>query len=446
MQRAKALVVIGEVNSSRGKNHLDTARDALTRAYDMLQAMGAAPGVDAGEYYKTLGASAFWLGQIAYDASRLDEASKQMTRYREASERWLAAAPGNAHARAELGYALGSLSSIAMKRGRWEEAQRGFEASLALKLAVLKDHPGDLEAQDAIASARAWLGQLAHLLGQPAKALALYDQARAVQLQLMKDRPGEAVRLYDLGVMESRRAEALQALGRKRDTVEAREAAIAWVDKALVNGSTNRFWQAERLHADSALLLAKVEAGLAIDQGVAALRGRMAGQEQEQVRQANLTLWRRTVATAHLVDAMQAARERAWQRSRGSANTAAQELDALIAQHPTIWQLRELQARTALLLMRVHAGASATTELAAHCTTTRAALQPAIESGQAGFVLEAWLAAGACAGGAIATGDLQKLMAGGYRPQSTEILINFKQGMDHDDSNGRDNTHFSKLH
>lgn len=442
LQRAKALVVIGEVNSSRGKAHIETANTALERAYAMLVAMGHGPGVDAGEYYKTLGASAFWLGQIAYDAGRLDEASRQMARYRDASEQWLAAAPAHPAARAELGYALSSLSSIAMKRGLWDEARRGFQASLTLKLAVLADHPGDVEAQDAIASARTWLGQLAHIQGEPVQALTLYDGARAVQLQLLKDRPGESVRLRDLGVVEARRAEALQALGRGADVVHAREAAANWLDKALVNGTSNLFWQAESLYVESALLLAKALAGGSVDQSLPLLQRRLA--DQDKVKQANLPLWRQSMALAHLANAEQAARARDWPAARGGANAAVQELRTLMAQHPYLWQGRELQARAGLLLMRVGAGATAGTDSASQCASTRLALQPAIDSGQAGFVLEAWLAARACAGhGAIAGAELKKLTAGGYRPQSAEFLTQFKQGSHNDEYRGSSSNRIS---
>lgn len=432
LQRAKALVVIGEVNSSRGKNHLETANTALTRAYEMLRAMGYVPGIDLADYYKTLGASAFWLGQIAYDAGRLDEASRQMARYREASEQWLAAAPGHPAARAELGYALGSLSSIAIKRGRWNDARRGFEASLALKLAVLADHPDDVEAQDAVASARTWLGQLAHIQGTPEHALALYDAARAVQLRLTKDRPGESVRLRGLGVVEVRRAEALQALGRGADAVQARQASVSWLSRALVNGAGNLFWQAEHLHAEGALLLAQADSGAALDQDLPFLQ-RLA--DQEKIKQAHPHLWRLSMANAHLAYAEQSARARKWPAARERASAAAQELHTLMAQHPYLWQGRELQARAGLLLIRVHADAKAGADFPAQCASTRLALQPAIDSGQAGLVLEAWLVARACAGGGpIAGADLQKLTTGGYRPLSTAFLMQFTRGPHHDDN------------
>jgi DNA-binding winged helix-turn-helix (wHTH) protein len=430
LQRAKALVVIGEVNSSRGKNQLALAGTALQRAYAMLLAMGPVAGVDTGEYYKTLGASAFWLGQIAYDAGQLDEASKQMARYREASARWLAAAPGHPQARAELGYALGSLSSIAMRRGRWDEAQRGFADSLALKLAVLADHPGDVEAQDAIANARTWLGQVAHLKGESAQALPLYDAARKVQLQLARDRPAESVRLRDLCVVESRRAEALQALGRRAEALAARRAAVAWMHQALVNGASNAFWQAESLLADSALLVAQADAGEDIGQEMAALKRRLASQDKRPAP--NVREWQQSMVQVHLAEAWQAARAHDWPAARAHASALTQEIRDLMAQHPFLWQAPELQARAGLLLLRADAGAAGPYS-APLCARTRLALQPAIDSGQAGVVREAWLAARACAGEGATTGaDLHLLTAGGYRPQSTDFPTQFNQGFDHD--------------
>jgi len=442
LQRAKALVVIGEVNSSRGKNQLAMAVTALNRAYDMLLAMGPAPGVDTSDYYKTLGASAFWLGQIAYDAGRLDEASRQMARYRQASERWLAAAPGQPQARAELGYALGSLSSIAMRRGLWREAEQGFQASLALKMAVLADHPGDVEAQDAIISARTWLGQLAHLQGESSKALALYDAARTVQLELAKGRPGESVRLRDLGVIETRRGEALQALDRQAEALQARQAALDWLEKALVNGASNRFWQAEGLLAESALLLARAEAGEPVERALARLQRRLAAPDSApaagQAKPDNLRERRQSAAQLHLAGAEQAARAGDWAAVRAAADAAAQEMRTLMQQYPYLWQGREMQAHAALLQLRAAAGADGGVYPASLCEAGRQTLQSAIDSGQAGYVLEAWLAARACAGAApIAKSDLQKLTAGGYRPRSIEFLSHstrqFKPGSQHDD-------------
>jgi tetratricopeptide (TPR) repeat protein len=427
LQRAKALVVIAEVNSSRGRNHLAVARAALARATDLLTALGHPATRDAAEYYKTLGASAFWLGQIAFDAGNFDEASRQMARYRQSCDQWLAAAPKDPQARVELGYALSSLSSIAMKRGAWDEAWQGFQASLALKQAVLAKQPAAVEVLDAIASTRTWLGQVAHIQGKPEQALALYDAARATQLQLLKQRPHEAVRLRDLGVLDVLRAETLRALGRRDAAVAARLTSLSWLDQALVNGASNVFWQAERLHAESGLLLAEVDTGRAADRRLVSLRQRLS--RQDGLWPASQPLRHQTLAQVALAEAELATRAGAWADAREHARRAAQELRTLMSEHPHQWQGRELRARAGLLVLRLDAATTAGRPSRSSCAALRAGLQPAVDSGQAGFALEAWLIARECAdgGGPTAT-ELQTLRAGGYQPRALDFFDTRKLG------------------
>jgi hypothetical protein len=237
-----------------------------------------------------------------------------------------------------------------------------------------------------------------------------------VQQQLQQARPGEAVRLRDLGVIESRRAEALQALGRPLDAIAARQAAAHWIRQALVDGASNAFWQAESLLADSALLLAQSDAGISVTAEMAALQRRLAGHDQagQAMRE-----WRQSAVQARLVIAAQALRARDPAKGRAEASAVAQDIRSLMTQYPYLWQGRELQARAAMLLLQADAGAATSPYPAAQCKAARSALQPAIDSGQAGFVREAWLVARACAGeGAITGADVQTLTQGGYRPQS----------------------------
>ncbi|MEG2902514.1 MAG: hypothetical protein RR983_19690 [Massilia sp.] len=230
------------------------------------------------------------------------------------------------------------------------------------------------------------------------------------------------MRLRDLGVIESRRAEALQALGRPLDAIAARQAGARWMRQALVAGAGNAFWQAESLLADSALLLAQADAGMPIAAGLAALERRIA--DHDQASQA-MREWRQSAVQARLVLAGQALRARDWAKARAVASAAAQDIRGLMTQYPYLWQGRELQARAVMLLLQAEAGASALTGPypAAQCKAARSALQPAIDTGQAGFVREAWLVARACAGeGAVTGADVQTLTQGGYRPQSPAFL------------------------
>jgi hypothetical protein len=161
LQRARALVVIGEVNSSRGRGQTTLAVAALEQAWRLLdpqdEAMGAGTGEGADEpagvragqrghddargggidetrvraterlsadHLRTWGASAFWLGQIAFDQGDFDRAAHHMGRYRDVARRWQREHTADPQAQVELGYALHSLGAIAVRRGAWLEAER----------------------------------------------------------------------------------------------------------------------------------------------------------------------------------------------------------------------------------------------------------------------------------------------------------------------------------
>ena len=419
LQRAKALVVIGEVDGSRGKGHTAVAIAALEQAQRLLESLAPLHGLPPGDYYKTLGAAAFWRGQIAFDQGDLAHASTQMERYRDACERWLAMLPGDPTARTELGFALNSLGSIAVRRSAWTEAERWFEAALALKQAVLAAKPDDTETLDAVASSRTWLGLVARVRGEPRKALALFDAAQVTQLALHAARPGEFARLYDLGILQVRRAEALRDLGDVNAAARAMDAAAGWLGQAVGNDQSNRYWQAEQANAEAARLIAHLDAGLPVRDALPSLteRGTRAGQGPELDY-----LWRVTAARLAAVHAMLATQRADWPAALAALADADRRLQALVVTRPLNWQLNEFRARLALLYASVPDVPDRTPTRAATCVTQARALQPSVDSGQAGLVQEAWLATRACSGaGQPDAATLQRLIAGGYRPTTANF-------------------------
>jgi len=415
LQRAKALLVLGEVNSSRGRGRSDLALEALGAARRLLEPLEHSRDIAPGDYYKALGATAFWLGQIAFDAGDFDNATHEMLRYRDACERWQRVAPSDAAAKAELGFAVNSLGSIALRRGDWSEADRWFELSLALKTSVLAEHPQDADALDAVASSRTWLGLVAYVRGQPTRALALYDAARAVQAQMLARRPDEVVRLWDLGTLDVRRGETLRALGRPADALRVMSNAVARLQQAERNDPSNRRWRLERVHAESGLLLARLDAGAPVEEGVQQLREQVARPVSDDP--GNSALRRETLARAAALEAELAARGTDLHDALRRTEAAQRKVRELLGVQPLHWQGRELQARLALLDMRVHAALGRPGEQAGVCAGARNELQPAIDAGQAGLVLEAWIAASACASSRQPEdGWLQRLSSGGYQP------------------------------
>lgn len=414
LQRAKALVVIGEVNSTRGRSHTDTAVAALHEAQRLLVPLEHADGVEAGAYYKALGASAFWLGQIAFDTQDLDAAAREMTRYREICEQWLRATPGDRNARTELGFALNSLGSIAFQRGTWAQASRAFESSLEIKQALLAERPLDAELLDGVANSRYWLGLAAQVQGQPTKALAMYDAAEASMSARLAQHPEEASRLRDLAVTQVHRAETLLALGRRAEAVAAMDGAIDRLRQAVRADASNLRWRAELHHAESGLVLLKIDAGLTVD-------GVLAELEQEIGRRSDLksmsALYADTLARVAAARVELAARHGAWRQAVTLAAAADRSAMDALRLGPRSWQGRELLARLGSLEMHAYAALDEPALRAESCARTRDRLQPAVESGQGGRVLEEWLLARACSGaGPVDAAGLERLTSGGYKP------------------------------
>jgi DNA-binding winged helix-turn-helix (wHTH) protein len=427
LQRARALVVIGEVNSSRGQGRTDIAVDALTAARQLLEALEPIerrPELRPAEFFRTLGAASFWLGQIAYDASEMDIAAQAMGRYREASERWLQVAPDDAAAKAELGYALQSLGSIEFRRSRWQAADRSFRASLVLKLEALDKAPENTDAREAVANSRTWLGLVSYVNGQPQEALVQFDAARQVRVMLAAARSDEQLRLRDLGTLDLRRGEALHAVGRFPEAAAAVASGVERLRDAQQHDPSNLYWRADRLHAEAHLLLARLDAGLPVEPALAALRAQLLAEapatDGDPARE---YLRRAALLRVALADAELAARQRAWPRVGQLLAGTADEMATVLRLRPDYWQARELQARRALLALRAAAAPDGTGR--ADCARLRDALQPAIGAGQAGLVLEAWMAANACAGMAPDEGLSQRLTAGGYVPMHPALATAF---------------------
>ena len=411
LQRARALVVIGEVNSTRGQERLDVARAALQQAWQLLEPLEHDRRLPRADYYRTLGTSAFWLGQIAFDAGDWTQATLQMTRYRSACERWRAALPQDPQASIELAFAVGSLGSIAIKQSAWAEAERLFQSSLALKEQALARAPGSADAIDAVATARTWLGQLALIQGRPLDAWAQLDLAFAAEARLQAARPEESVRLHNLGVLEVRRSEAAQALGRRPEALQAIDGAVARLQQASTHDPSNRRWRAEGLHAQAGRLLLRAVAGLSIEDDLAALRRKLDAEPPDTHAS---VLWQESAARASTAEAEFAARAGDWPRAAWQARVADELTDKLLLQQPHGWQEHALRGEIFLLLAQ--APASFASLEPAHCARAASRLQPAVAAGEGGQALEAWILARRCAGQGVDADATRRLTAGGYAP------------------------------
>lgn len=243
LQHGQTLEAMGEVAYSRGKT--DEATAALQAARVQLEAV-LAEQPDNLELLKTLGANAFWLGQIQYDASNWQGTQPEFERYYQFSQRMFTLAPENLDAMTELSYATNSLGSLAMKQQQFEVARKKFEESLRLKLLVQRQKPTDKQLIADIADTRSWLASAAQAEGKMLLAIDLHRQLQAglESSELMQ----EAYLLHRLAASYQILADLLSYQGNIAGALAIAEQANAVLSKAIAQDPENSNWQRRKYY------------------------------------------------------------------------------------------------------------------------------------------------------------------------------------------------------
>jgi DNA-binding winged helix-turn-helix (wHTH) protein/tetratricopeptide (TPR) repeat protein len=215
LQRAKALIVIGEVRVSRAE--LEAARKPLTLASEMLAAAQPAPP-DASDWIKSRGAAAFWLGHILYLRREFSAALQAFEDYRRFSAQMLERAPGQADAIVELSYAQNSLGSVLLELGELQKAEQAFRASMLLKTQARGLRRQDLTLEVEWLDSVSWLGTALLWQGEAQQAHDLFKQGVEGAAKVRATTPGdlewmhrEAVALYWLGSSQRQLGATAQA-------------------------------------------------------------------------------------------------------------------------------------------------------------------------------------------------------------------------------------------
>ncbi|MBB3193198.1 nSTAND1 domain-containing NTPase [Roseateles terrae] len=424
LQRAKALVVIGEVNSSRGKGRTDVALEALDAARRLLLDHPPTPEVDLADYYKTLGASAFWMGQMALDAGDGRSAMRWFDAYRQACVTWREALPEDATAQMEWGYAVNSLGSTAFQQADWAEAQRWFEQALKQKREALERQPDSRTIRASVGASEVWLAKVALVRGDPRSALVRLDTARNIHLELLRMDPDERSRDRQVAVIDLRRADAIRAMGREDVAVATMRAAVQRIEASVAQDPDNDYWRKELLHARLSLQLLLAEREPISAETLQSLRSSV-----QSLGGADSSFGKRDAQVRlQVVEVASAAARQQWSRVLELTAQAWPAFKRLDLDRPGHWQVQDLAGRLALLeLQALHAlqtrGAGAGTATRQdRCSALAAQLWPIVNSGQGGAPLEAWLLAKQCENPAHLYPEFsQRLVAGGYVPTQAAL-------------------------
>lgn len=241
VQRAKALQVIAEIKVARADPA--GAAKALLAARQILYSRWDENAAPDKTLLKSLGANAFWLGQIDLDQRNWPAAERYFSEYLDFSNRLAAADPDDIDGWIEQSYAHSNLGTVALRRGATRHAADEFAASIALKSRALARHPGRQDLQMDLANSLSWLASACAKLGLVQEAMTLYQREAELTLALHQAVPANAqwtqryaFALWHQASLRAERGDAAAA----RDSYAAAESLLQAVTR---QDPSNRSWQ-----------------------------------------------------------------------------------------------------------------------------------------------------------------------------------------------------------
>ncbi|MBU0913181.1 MAG: winged helix-turn-helix domain-containing protein [Gammaproteobacteria bacterium] len=245
LQHGQTLEAMGEVAYSRGKT--DEAKTALLAARDKLIPV-LAEQPDNLELLKTLGANAFWLGQIQYDANNWLAVKPEFELYYSYSQAMYKIAPDSVDALMELSYATNSLGSLAMKLQEFEQATAFFDESLNLKLWAKAKDPANTALIADIADTRSWLASAALAKGDINKAINVHQQIQAEFERMNNEAKSDAYMLEKVFHSYSNLASMYEHQGRFKLAFTQVYQTHELLKKVVGQDPNNKVWQSSLFH------------------------------------------------------------------------------------------------------------------------------------------------------------------------------------------------------
>jgi tetratricopeptide (TPR) repeat protein len=161
-QQARSLTGIGKVRLDAGDH--DAAMAAFREAHARSTLLHErAPG--NGPRLFDLAQAEYWIGFVALQQGRLDDAGGWLRRYRDSAVRLAAMDRGNFAWQREVAYGYHNLAVLDDALGRPAEAERALRQELALYRGWLRARPRDTALRFEAANVASWLGTLADRRG-----------------------------------------------------------------------------------------------------------------------------------------------------------------------------------------------------------------------------------------------------------------------------------------
>ncbi|PKH53850.1 transcriptional regulator [Shewanella sp. Choline-02u-19] len=242
-QHAQTLEAMAEVAYSRNK--LDEASTAFHAARSKLTTLLAAQPHNL-ELLKTLGANAFWIGQLDYDKSDWDAARVWWEQYLTYSQTMFDVAPEDTNALMELAYAQNSLGSVSMKQQDFELSLQSFKQSLKLKQLALSHDKTSKKLIADVANTRSWIASAALAQGDIQAAIKIQLK---IQQDLKNNNSNDSYTLDRLASSNHILATLYHYLEQHVDAFEQALLSYRAITEALKNDPKNDIWRIQQYNA-----------------------------------------------------------------------------------------------------------------------------------------------------------------------------------------------------
>lgn len=413
--RAKGLQVIGEVSRSRG----DSARaiESLTQANAILMIQHQQAPHDI-EVLKTLGANAYWVGQLHKDQNQLAAADTAWREYQRYADLLQQRQPDNPEWWVEQSYAHNNLGNLAFSRGQPALAVPEFEQSIALKRRALARAPASHTLVAELASSYSWLASAKEALGELEAARQLYAQEMALMLQQRAQFPGDSMWIHRHVLALQHRAILAVAMGRDADAMRDYDEARQLFRQILEQDGNNRVWRVElaNLELQRLRLLARTAAPRALLAEQASLHHDLQAVLALDPRNSG---WLRSEAVARTrLAALQLATGDV-RAARDHVATAVTSLQAQYRRNPGSLHTRLALVESLLLAASIGTPGAPAKPAGAQCEAAREVIGTDMEATMNHQLLDPWVRANTCLQNKAAIDSgVRRLRQINYRDQS----------------------------
>ncbi len=216
-EQARSLTGIGEVRLNEGKNAEAMAafREAHARTSALYQRQP-----DKGQRLFDLSQAQFWIGFVALEQGRFEDARQWLEKYRDSAVKLAAMDRSNFAWQQEAAYGYHNLGALDFRMGQYQQAEQAMLAERELYADWLKQRPNDYNLRFEAANIDSFLGSLMLEQGKLKEAESYYS-AQEDAMQRNRDEDPGNVKWKEVHADSKRFLTEVQALLGKRDQAKS---------------------------------------------------------------------------------------------------------------------------------------------------------------------------------------------------------------------------------